>query len=59
MPPDEQAARFEEDGYLVVEGAVSLDTVERVRAAADRIIAEGAPPGRWFGKPETAPKRVE
>src|SRR4051812_30416741 len=59
MAPDEQVARFEEDGYLVVEGAVSLDTVERVRAAADRIVSEEAPAGRWIGKPETVPKRVE
>jgi ectoine hydroxylase-related dioxygenase (phytanoyl-CoA dioxygenase family) len=56
---DEQAARFERDGYLIVEDAVPPGTIERVAAAADRIVSEGAPPGRWIGKPETVPKRVE
>jgi Phytanoyl-CoA dioxygenase (PhyH) len=58
-PSDEQVARFDEDGYLIIENAVPLETIERVRAAADRIVDEGAPPGRWYGKPETVPRRVE
>lgn len=59
VPLDEQVAQFEEDGYIVVENAVSPEAIDRVRAAADRIVAEGAPAGRWIGKPETAPRRVE
>lgn len=63
VPPrevlDEQRARFEEDGYLVVENAVPLETVERVRNAADRIVAEGKAPGMWLGKPASRKKRVE
>lgn len=58
-PADEQVARFEEDGYLIIENAVPYETIERVRAAADRIVDEGEPAGRWIGKPETAPRRVE
>jgi Phytanoyl-CoA dioxygenase (PhyH) len=54
-----QRAEFEERGYLVIRDAVPPETVERVRAAADRIVADGAPPGRWHGKPESRPGRVE
>ncbi|MGH2952431.1 MAG: phytanoyl-CoA dioxygenase family protein [Solirubrobacterales bacterium] len=56
---DELVAKFNRDGYIVIEDAVSPETIERVRSAADRIVAEGREPGRWWGKPETAPRRVE
>ncbi len=56
---DELVSRFNRDGFLIVKGAVGTDVVDRVRRAADRIVEEGAEPGRWWGKPETAPRRVE
>lgn len=56
---DELVSQFNRDGYIVIEDAVSLQTIDRVRTAADRIVAEGREPGRWWGKPETAPRRVE
>src|SRR5688500_13388770 len=56
---DALVSRFNEDGYLVIEDAVSAQTIDRVREAADRIVAAGAQAGRWQGKPETAPRRVE
>ena len=52
-------SRFNEDGYIVIENAVGPETIGRVLDAADRIVADGAEPGRWWGKPETAPRRVE
>lgn len=52
-------SRFNEDGYLIIEDAIPLDVIDRVREAADRIVAEGGDAGRWWGKPETAPRRVE
>ena len=56
---EELRSRFEEDGYVVIENAVPLETIERVTAAADRIVADGAPPGRWYGKPESQPRLIE
>lgn len=56
---DDLVTQFNEDGYVVIKNAISLDAVERLRAAGDRIVEEGAPVGRWWGKPETAPRRVE
>jgi ectoine hydroxylase-related dioxygenase (phytanoyl-CoA dioxygenase family) len=56
---DALVSRFNEDGYLVIEDAVSAQTIDRVREAADGIVAAGAQAGRWQGKPETAPRRVE
>ncbi len=57
--PDELVAKFERDGYLIIRDAVSPETIDRVREAADRIIAEGNTRGRWEGKPDTAPRRFE
>ena len=55
----ELVSRFNADGYIVIENALGAETIDRVRAAADTIVAEGGEPGRWWGKPETAPRRVE
>ena len=57
--PDELVEEFDANGYVVIEDAVSQETIERVREAADRIVAESGERGRWWGKPETAPRRVE
>src|SRR3989442_3337163 len=54
-----QRARFEEDGMLVIEDAVSPETIDRVREATDRIVAQGGRRGRWIGKPVSAKRRVE
>ncbi len=59
MVSDELVSRFDRDGYVVIEDAVSPEDIARVREATDRIVAEGRDPGRWWGKPETAPRRVE
>lgn len=56
---DALVSRFNQDGYLVIEDAVGAQTIDRVREAADRIVATGGQAGRWQGKPETAPRRVE
>jgi ectoine hydroxylase-related dioxygenase (phytanoyl-CoA dioxygenase family) len=56
---DDQAAEFEARGMLIVRDAISPETVERVRAAADRIVAEAGPSGRWIGKAISVNKRVE
>jgi ectoine hydroxylase-related dioxygenase (phytanoyl-CoA dioxygenase family) len=55
----EQSARFERDGMLVIEDAVSVETIDRMRAATDRIVAEARQPGRWIGKPVSVKRRVE
>ena len=52
-------SKFEEDGYVVIKDAVPRETIERVTAAADRIVAEGGQAGRWYGKPETQPRLIE
>ena len=54
-----QRARFEEDGMLVIKNAVPTDTIDRIREATDRIVAEGRQPGRWIGKAVSAKRRVE
>jgi ectoine hydroxylase-related dioxygenase (phytanoyl-CoA dioxygenase family) len=56
---DAQRVQFEEDGLLVVKNAVSRETIDRVREATDRIVAEGGPQGKWIGKPVSAKRRVE
>jgi ectoine hydroxylase-related dioxygenase (phytanoyl-CoA dioxygenase family) len=56
---DAQRAKFEEDGMLVIENAISRETIDRVREATDRIVREGGPRGRWIGKPVSAKRRVE
>jgi ectoine hydroxylase-related dioxygenase (phytanoyl-CoA dioxygenase family) len=56
---NEQAARFERDGMLIIEDAVPVETIDRVRAATDRIVAEAEQPGRWIGKAVSATRRVE
>src|SRR5215216_3012524 len=56
---DEQVARFEEQGYLVIQDVLPAATVERIRAAADRIAAEGDLPGKWLGKPKSRLRRIE
>jgi ectoine hydroxylase-related dioxygenase (phytanoyl-CoA dioxygenase family) len=58
-PREAQRAKFEEDGMLVIEDAISRETVDRIREATDRIVAEGGPRGRWIGKPVSAKRRVE
>jgi ectoine hydroxylase-related dioxygenase (phytanoyl-CoA dioxygenase family) len=53
MLTDEQRARFERDGFLVVPGALPQDLVARLLAAVDRIYEKGAreeghsDKGRW------------
>jgi ectoine hydroxylase-related dioxygenase (phytanoyl-CoA dioxygenase family) len=54
-----QRARFEADGLLVIENAIPRETIDRVREATDRIVAEAGPRGRWIGKPVSAKRRVE
>src|SRR5688500_4882467 len=56
---NEQAAEFNERGMLIVRDAIPPETVERVRAAADRIVDEAETPGRWIGKAHSVNKRVE
>lgn len=56
---DELVDRFNRDGYIVIKDAIPPDVIDRVGAAADRIVAEGGVAGRWWGKPETAPRRIE
>jgi ectoine hydroxylase-related dioxygenase (phytanoyl-CoA dioxygenase family) len=56
---DEQAAEFDERGMLIIRNAVAPETVERVTAAADRIVEEAGPAGRWIGKAHSVHKRVE
>src|SRR4051794_37876572 len=36
---DEQKLQFDEQGYLIIRGALDEDTVERLIAAGDRLIA--------------------
>jgi ectoine hydroxylase-related dioxygenase (phytanoyl-CoA dioxygenase family) len=54
-----QRAKFEQDGMLVIKDAVTQETIDRVREATDRIVAEGGQRGRWIGKPVSAKRRVE
>src|SRR3954453_11409483 len=56
---EQQRATFEEDGVLVIEDAVSPGAIERIREAADRIVAQGGRQGRWIGKPVSARRRTE
>lgn len=56
---DELVKRFDEDGYVVIENAISPEVVEKVRDAGDRLVEGDSPVGRWWGKPQTAPRRVE
>jgi ectoine hydroxylase-related dioxygenase (phytanoyl-CoA dioxygenase family) len=56
---DEQAAEFDERGMLIIRNAVPPETIERVTAAADRIVEEAGPAGRWQGKAISVNKRVE
>lgn len=56
---DAQAAELERDGMIVIKEAVSRETIDQVRAAADRIVGEGNAPGRWIGKAVSAERRIE
>lgn len=56
---DAQAAVFERDGMIVIKEAVSRETIDRIRAAADRIVKEGKNAGRWIGKAVSAERRIE
>jgi ectoine hydroxylase-related dioxygenase (phytanoyl-CoA dioxygenase family) len=56
---ESQRRLFERDGMIHIKGAVSPDTIDRVREATDRIVAEGDQPGRWIGKAVSAKRRVE
>jgi ectoine hydroxylase-related dioxygenase (phytanoyl-CoA dioxygenase family) len=56
---DAQAEQFDQDGMLIIRRAVAPETIERVRAATDRIVAEGGPAGRWIGKAVSARRRIE
>jgi ectoine hydroxylase-related dioxygenase (phytanoyl-CoA dioxygenase family) len=56
---EQQRARFEEDGMLIIKNAVPTEAIDRVREATDRIVSEGGDKGRWIGKPVSAKRRVE
>ncbi len=56
---DAQAAECDKHGMLIIRDAVPPETVERVRAAADGIVEEARPAGRWVGKAHSVNKRVE
>ena len=58
VAPDELVEHFDENGYVMIKEAGSHEPIERVRDVADRIVSEGGERGRWWGKPETAPRRV-
>jgi ectoine hydroxylase-related dioxygenase (phytanoyl-CoA dioxygenase family) len=56
---EQQHAQFEQDGMLVIPNAIPLETIERIRDATDRVVANGDQPGRWIGKAVSAKRRVE
>jgi ectoine hydroxylase-related dioxygenase (phytanoyl-CoA dioxygenase family) len=56
---EQQRAQFDRDGMLVIENAVPPETIERIRTATDRIVAEGEQAGRWIGKPASMLRRIE